>query len=70
MGKAISELWKVFLESIRQIQEPGVRFLAGMSILVITWLVIYSLSALVVHGIVDIVEIVANAINGIEPPKT
>ena len=69
MKKALQDLWKVFLESIRQIQEPVGRYLAGFAIVIVAWLVVYSLSALVVHGVVDIIEIVANAITGIEIPK-
>ena len=65
MKKAITDLWNVFIGSIKDIQEPAGRFLAGFAIVVIVWLVVYSLSALVVHGIVDIIEIIANAITGV-----
>lgn len=73
MKKAIGDLWKIFIGSIRDIQEPIGRFIAGFAIVIVVWLVVYSLSALVVHGIVDLIEVIANAIvtatTGIAPPK-
>lgn len=73
MKKAIGELWKIFLTSIRDIQEPIQRYFAGMGIILLVWLVFYSFGALIVHGIVDLIEVIGTTItetvNGVEEPK-
>ena len=73
MKKAIADLWKVFISSIRDIREPVGRYAAGMGMLLLVWLIFYSFGALIVHGIVDLVEVIGTTItetvNGIEKPE-
>ena len=73
MKKAIADLWGVFINSIKSLNTPIERYAAGLGVLFFIWLFVYSLSALGVHAIVDLIEVIGTTItetvNGFEKPE-
>ena len=64
MIKALSDLWKVFIGSIRDLQEPLQRIAVGVFLIVIAWIICYSFAALVIHFLKDLVELIVLAVGG------
>ena len=72
MKQAIADLWGIFVKSIKNLDKPIEKYAAGMGVLILVWLVLFSFASLFVHGIVDVVEIIGttitNTVTG-ESPK-
>jgi hypothetical protein len=62
MKQAIADLWNIFVKAIKNLDKPIEKYAAGMGILILVWLVLFSFASLFVHGIVDVVEIIGTTI--------
>jgi len=62
MKQAIADLWNIFVKAIKNLDKPIEKYAAGMGILLLVWLVLFSFASLFVHGIVDVVEIIGTTI--------
>ena len=62
MRKAINELWKVFITSIRDLQEPFHRIMVGIVLILLTLFVVGVLLGMCFGFIKDMTELIINAI--------